>query len=123
MEENIEHRIDILNIVQERDFNKETCEDSYIEAVLLGIETVLKELKKLQKENEELKTKADFKMYICGMRNGKELLQKTLQDYEDLSTKTLKLQSITGYTLDNLIDLFLEGYNLKKDSIPKSKIE
>ena len=54
MEEDIEHRIDILNIVQERDFNKETCEDSYIEAVLLGIKTVLNELERLQNENEAL---------------------------------------------------------------------
>lgn len=49
------------------------------------------------------------------MRNGKELLKNTLTDYNDLSIKVLKLQSITRYTIDDLIDLFLEGYTLKKD--------
>lgn len=87
------------------------------------INEIIDKNKELEEENEKLKAKANFKLYISGMQNGKELLQKTLADYNDLSIKVLKLQSITSYIIDDLIGLFLKGYTLQKDYIPVSLVE
>lgn len=117
MEEDIAILLQLINTthtqVYAENFNK----------IDLAIEHLIKSYKELEEENEELKAKAEIRLYISGMRNGKELLQKTLANYNDLSIKALKLQSITSYTIDDLIDLFLKGYTLQKDYIPTSLVK
>ena len=75
-----------------------------------------KEYMKLENDNREWKKelnekdKSDIEFSINDIRSGKKLLSKALSDYIDLLSKEIKLQCISGYTIDHIIELFLNGF-------------
>ena len=75
-----------------------------------------KEYMKLEKDNQEWKKelnekdKSDIEFIINDIRSGKKLVNKALSDYIDLLSKEIKLQCISGYTIDRIIELFLNGF-------------
>lgn len=76
---------------------------------------------KMQKEIDRLK---GLKVVIGGMRSGKQLLKEIANDYLELVLKENKLQCISGYSIDYIIDLFERGFALvdEEDYISKEKI-
>ena len=63
-----------------------------------------------QEKNLNEKDKRDIEFIINDIKSGKKLLNKVLSDYIDLLSKENKLQCISGYTIDRITELFLNGF-------------
>lgn len=63
-----------------------------------------------QEKNLNEKDKRDIEFIINDIKSGKKLLNIVLSDYIDLLSKENKLQCISGYTIDRIIELFLNGF-------------
>ena len=75
-----------------------------------------KEYMKLENDNREWKKelnekdKSDIEFIINDIRSGKKIVNKALSEYIDLLSKEIKLQCISGHTIDRIIELFLNGF-------------
>lgn len=76
---------------------------------------------KMQKEIDRLKGQ---NVVINYMRSGKNLLSRIATDYAESTLREFELQSVSGYTIDFIIDLFKRGFVLvdEEDYISKEAI-
>lgn len=75
-----------------------------------------------QEKNLNEKDKRDIEFIINDIKSGKKLLNIVLSDYIDLLSKENKLQCISGYTIDRIIELFLNGFVFVNEGEIKDEI-
>lgn len=83
------------------------------------IETIFDLLEKQNKEIERLDV-PDVVINDIGI--GNNLLNRIATDYAETASKEIELQSVSGYTIDFIIDLFKRGFVLVNEREIKDKI-
>lgn len=78
----------------------------------------------IEKQNKEIARLDGQNVVINYMRSGKNLLSRIATDYAESTLRVFELQSVSGYTIDFIIDLFKRGFVLvdEEDYISKEKI-
>ncbi len=87
----------------------------------------LKELQAINKKCQELgwiehteklaNRKYKFELPIISMGVNANLLQNSIKEHNNLTENVIKLQTVSGYTIENLIDLFAKGCTLNNYDI------
>lgn len=78
----------------------------------------------IEKQNKEIARLDGQNVVINYMRGGKNLLSRIATDYAESTLREFELQSVSGHTIDFIIDLFKRGFVLvdEEDYISKEKI-
>lgn len=78
----------------------------------------------IERQNKEIARLDGQNVVINDIGIGKNLLNRIAIDYAETASKEIELQSVTGYTIDFIIDLFKRGFVLvnEEDYISKEKI-
>ena len=78
----------------------------------------------IEKQNKEIARLDGQNVVINYMRSGKNLLSRIATDYAESTLRVFELQSVSGYTIDFIIDLFKRGFVLvnEEDYISKEAI-
>ena len=66
----------------------------------------------IEKQNKEIARLDGQNVVINHMRSGKNLLSRIATDYAESTLRVFELQSVSGYTIDFIIDLFKRGFVL-----------
>lgn len=97
-------RVNILKVATRQIIN-------FIEEYKNKDEIIEKQQKEIEEKDKQIGRLKAIDFISC-MRNGNELLKGAIEEHKDLTEKTLKLQTVSGYTIENLIDLFAKGFKL-----------
>ena len=78
----------------------------------------------IEKQNKEIARLDGQNVVINYMRSGNNLLSRIATDYAESTLRVFELQSVSGYTIDFIIDLFKRGFVLvdEEDYISKEAI-
>lgn len=76
----------------------------------------------IERQNKEIARLDGQNVVINYMRSGKNLLNRIAIDYAETASKEIELQSVTGYTIDFIIDLFKRGFVLVNEREIKDEI-
>ena len=76
----------------------------------------------IEKQNKEIARLDGQNVVINYMRSGKNLLSRIATDYAESTLRVFELQSVSGYTIDFIIDLFKRGFVLVNEREIKDEI-
>ena len=76
----------------------------------------------IEKQNKEIARLDGQNVVINDIGIGKNLLNRIAIDYAETASKEIELQSVTGYTIDFIIDLFKRGFVLVNEGEIKDEI-
>lgn len=76
----------------------------------------------IERQNKEIARLDVPDVVINDIGIGKNLLNRIATDYAETASKEIELQSVTGYTIDFIIDLFKRGFVLVNEGEIKDEI-
>lgn len=76
----------------------------------------------IEKQNKEIARLDVPDVVINDIGIGNNLLNRIATDYAETASKEIELQSVTGYTIDFIIDLFKRGFVLVNEGEIKDEI-
>ena len=76
----------------------------------------------IEKQNKEIARLDGQNVVINDIGIGKNLLNRIAIDYAETASKEIELQSVTGYTIDFIIDLFKRGFVLVNEGEIKDEL-
>ena len=76
----------------------------------------------IERQNKEIARLNLPDVVINDIGIGKNLLNRIATDYAETASKEIELQSVTGYTIDFIIDLFKRGFVLVNEGEIKDEI-
>lgn len=77
----------------------------------------------IEKQNKEIARLDGQNVVINYMRSGNNLLSRIATDYAESTLRVFELQSVSGYTIDFIIDLFKRGFVLVNEREIKDEIK